>query len=222
MFLTLTVRGRPADSLRAMIDRLRDAWKELRRLKGWRNTVRGGVVMLEVKWSATSGGHWHPHYHIICEGSWLDRKWLQDAWKLITRDSDQVDVQRITDGAMALRYVSKYASKPVDSSFVMRSPLLDEAVKTLKGIRLAACFGSWHGTPLSKGIQEADQDETEILTHWDYCGTVGDLAAKAARGDRDARDLLQAVERVIRLQHSLSERCASPPKMRDPAEAAAA
>ena len=42
MFITLTVLGRPSDSLTSMIDRLRHAWKELRRLEGWRNHIRGG------------------------------------------------------------------------------------------------------------------------------------------------------------------------------------
>lgn len=210
MFLTLTVRGRPSDSLQSMLDRLRDAWKELRRLKGWRNTIKGGVIMLEVKWSTTSGGHWHPHYHIIAEGAWLDEKWLRDAWNLLTRDSDQCKVKAIREEREALNYVSKYASKPVDGSFVMRASLMDEAMKTLKGIRLAACFGSWHGTPLSKRVDEADRDETEILTAWVYQGTTDDLRARATRADREAALLLGRVERLLQLRHTLSERCRGP------------
>lgn len=220
MFITLTVRGRPADSLRTMIDRLRDAWKELRRLKGWRNTIKGGVVMLEVKWSRTSGGHWHPHYHLICEGTWLEEKWLRDAWALITRDSDQCRVQLVKEHAAALSYVSKYASKPLDPSFVMRPPLIDEAMRTLKGIRLAACFGTWHGTPLSKGVEDAEKDDTEVLTHWAYCGTTRDVAAKAARGDADAKNILAAVERLLTLRHSLAERCRGPTQMHAPTDSA--
>lgn len=218
MFMTLTVRGRRADSLQAMIDHLRNGWKELRRLKGWSNTIKGGVVMLEVKWSATSGGHWHPHFHIICEGSWLDQKWLADAWRLITRDSDQVNVQRITTEEHALRYVSKYASKPVDASFVMRPALMDEAMRTLKGIRLAACFGSWHGTPLSKGIEHAEADDTEALTHWKYEGTLSDLRARAEAADREAKDILSRVESLQRLRHTLTQRCRSPDAMHGPSD----
>jgi hypothetical protein len=208
MFITLTVRGKPADSLSSMLDRLRNGWKELRRLKGWSSSVRGGVVMLEVKHSKTSGGHWHPHYHIIAEGSWIDPKWLADAWRVITRDSDQVDVQRIKEEKAALSYVSKYASKPVDPSFVMRPNLLDEAMKTLRGVRLAACFGTWHGTPLSRKV-EAD-DGTEVITAWVYEGTRDDLAFRAERGDAQAKQLLQHVERYLALRHALTERCRGP------------
>lgn len=218
MFITLTVRGRPDDSLSSMLDRLRDAWKELRRLKAFQSTIRGGVCMLEVKWSKTSGGHWHPHYHIIAEGAWLDKTWLQQAWKLITRDSDQVDVQRVREPGQALNYVAKYASKPIDASFVMRPQLIDEAMRTLKGVRLAACFGTWHGTPLSKGVDDADEDETEVLTNWAYLGTVGDLEAKASRGDRDSANILRAVERLRSLRHSLHQRRRGPPEMHGPPE----
>lgn len=211
MFITLTVRGKPADSLTAMIDRLRHGWKELRRLEGWRNSVRGGAVMLEIKWSATSGGHWHPHYHIVCEGSWIDQQWLRDAWKLITRDSDQCDVQRIKEPAKALGYVVKYASKPMDSSFTSRPWLLDEAMQALRGVRLASCFGTWHGTPLSAKMKRDADDETSPLTCWVYEGTQSDLRAKAVAGSREAAELLEAVERVLRVRSLRFERRTSPP-----------
>lgn len=221
MFITLTIRGRPSDSLASMLDRLRDAWKELRRLRGWRDNVRGGVVMLEVKYSRTSGGHWHPHYHMICEGNWVDPKWLSAAWSVITRGSDQVDVQRVREERVALSYVSKYASKPLDPSFVMRPSLIDEAMVALKGVRLAACFGTWHGTPLSKGITDEQADETAVLTEWVYEGTADDIAIRAGRGDTDAIQLLSRVERIMRLRHALTDRCTSPPSD-PPAESCAA
>lgn len=210
MFITLTVRGRPDDRLEGMLDRLRDAWKELRRLKGWKNTIKGGVVMLEVKWSSTSGGHWHPHYHLICEGSWLDESWLQQAWKLLTRDSDQVKVKRVTEAAAALSYISKYASKPVDASFVMRPRLIDEAMTALKGVRLAACYGTWYGTPLSERITDDDSDDTEMLTAYTWAGTIDDIRTRAGAKDKAAVELLLHVERLLRLRHTLSNRCRSP------------
>lgn len=206
MFITLTVRGRPDDSLRSMIDRLREGWKELRRLKGWKGLVRGGAVMLEVKWSATSGGHWHPHYHLVVEGEWVDEQWLRDAWKLITRDSDQVNVQRIKEPRQALGYITKYASKPMDSSFTSRPVLLDEAMKTLRGIRLAACFGSWHGTPLARKVESEGTDETEGLTQWVYEGTVDDLRTRASTQDQQAADVLAAVERILRVRSLRDQR----------------
>ena len=167
--------------------------------------------MLEVKWSHTSGGHWHPHYHIVCEGTWIEQEWLRAAWKLITRDSHQCDVQRIKEPQKALGYVVKYASKPMDSSFTSRPALLDEAMRALKGVRLASCFGTWHGTPLSARMTKDDEDETEAITAWVYEGTTSDLEFRAGRGDADATKLLAAVERILRIRSLRFERPTGPP-----------
>lgn len=212
LFITLTIRGTPGDRLANLIDRLNAGWKELRRLKHWQERIDGGAIMLEIKYSRTSGGHWHPHYHLLCHGRFIEQQWLRDAWKLITRDSDQVDVQRVTDLPKAIGYVVKYASKPMDSSFTMVPALLREAIKSLKGRRLCACFGSWYGTPLNDS-PEVTPDETEVLTQWRFVGTRRDLAFRAERGDTDSINLLAALDRVMQLRHSLIDRCTSPPKV---------
>jgi hypothetical protein len=209
MFITLTVRGLPGQSLSELIGHLRAGWIALRKLEGWRQCVTGGGVMLEIKWSETSGGHWHPHYHIICEGSWVDEAWLRKAWEVITGDSRECNVQRVREPAKALSYVAKYASKPVDSSFIRRPALLDEAMTSLKGQRLCACFGSWHGTPLQPKKEEFD--ETETITAWCYEGTTDDLRNRAAGGDSRAAGILAQVERWFALRHVLDKRRRSRP-----------
>ena len=211
-FVTLTVRSKPGDTLAALIDKLSDGWKELRRMKFWQQHVRGGAIMLEVKYSKTSGGHWHPHYHLLCHGTWLDQEQLRAAWKAITRDSEQVNVKLVRDAGEALAYVTKYASKPMDASFTMRPHLLREAITTLKGRRLCACFGSWYGTPLNDHVGDEDE-ELPPFTAWVYMGTERDLECRASGGDREASKLLSALVRARALRHALSERCTSPPKV---------
>lgn len=205
LFITLTVRGKPADSLASLLDKLSEAWKALRRIPYWAEHVKGGAIMTEIKWSRTSGGHWHPHYHIVANGAGLDPEWLKQTWNLITRDSDQVNVKEVADVDRAISYVVKYASKPLDSSFVFKPELLDEAIKTLKGRRLCACFGSWYGTPLSDS-GPIEEDGTEVLTTWRYAGTTRDLAGRAERGDTDARVILSRVERMRSLRYAESLR----------------
>ena len=207
MFITLTVRGWREQTLVSQLERLKAAWRELRRLKGWSTRVDGGAVMTEVKWSETSGGHWHVHYHIVAQGRFVDESWLKAAWKLITGDSDQVRVLPVNEEGRVLSYVSKYASKPVDASFTGKPHLLDEAMRGLKGQRLCACFGSWHGTPL---LEEVEEDETEFLTQWKYEGTTRDIQERALRGEAEAKRILEAVGRQQRLRHTLSERCRGP------------
>lgn len=215
LFITLTIRGLPGDRLENLIDRLNAGWKELRRLKHWQQRIDGGAIMLEIKYSRTSGGHWHPHYHLLCHGRFIEKQWLSDAWKLITRDSDQVDIQRVTDLPKALGYVVKYASKPMDASFTMRPNLLNEAMRALKGRRLCACFGTWYGTPLNDR-PEVTPDETEVLTTWRFVGTCRDLECRAGRGDRQAIDILSNVERQKRLRYALTLRCRGPDANRAP------
>lgn len=219
MFITLTVRGLPGQSLAALIGHLRAGWIALRKLEGWRQCVTGGGVMLEVKWSVTAGGHWHPHYHIICEGTWVDEGWLRRAWEVITGDSRECKVQRVVEPERALSYVAKYASKPVDASFIRRPALLDEAMASLKGQRLCACFGSWHGTPLQP--KKEPFDETEVITAWCYEGTTDDLGSRASRGDTRAARLLAAVQRYFELQRVLLDRRRSRPPDGDAVEPAA-
>lgn len=226
MFITLTVRGRPGDHLAGQIKKLSDGWKALRRLPLWRNSIRGGAIMLEVKWSKTSGGHWHPHYHLVCHGEWIDQHRLKAAWYAITGDSDQVNIQRIVEIEKSLGYVSKYASKCVDASFVMKPGLLREAMVALRGKRLCACFGSWHGTPLREKLEpEYDEDGTlsyEVsLTAWVYRGTIATLRMHEAGGDTQAANLLRCVERQTALRFALSERMRRSSAMRPPPPAPA-
>lgn len=209
LFITLTVRGKPGDTLASMIDRLTDAWKQLRRLDHWKERVRGGAIMLEIKYSKSSGGHWHPHYHLIAHGKYIEKQWLRDAWRLITRDSDQVDIKRVKEIREALGYVTKYASKPMDGSFTTKPHLLREAMKTLKGRRLCACFGTWYGTPLHDDDEVTDE-EIPTFTPWAFAGSRRTLESKAAEGDAHAKDLLSRVERLRALRHAFANRCRGP------------
>lgn len=216
LFITLTVQGKPGDSLASMLDRLADGWKQLRRLDHWKERIRGGAIMLEVKYSRDSGGHWHPHYHILAHGKFIEKEWLKEAWHLITRDSFIVDIKRVHELEGALGYVTKYASKPMDSSFTQTPNLLREAIRTLRGRRLCACFGDWYGTPLNERVDD-EEDDTEVLTSWRFLGSKSDLEFKASRGDAMAGDVLRTVERLARLRHAFTVRATSPPKARDAA-----
>lgn len=210
LFITLTVRGLPSDSLAELLERLNEAWKALRRIPYWSEHVQGGAIMTEIKWSKTSGGHWHPHFHILAHGSNLDEDWLSQTWCLLTRGSNQVDIQPVREAEKALSYVTKYASKPLDGSFVFKPELLDEAIKTLKGRRLCACFGTWYGTPLNERPEDDDGEE-RVLTTWRYAGTTRDLGSRAEAGDDAAAFLLARVEQMRRrrLDDALRQRGAN-------------
>jgi hypothetical protein len=120
----------------------------------------------------------------------------------------------VKDVGHVLQYVTKYASKPLDMSFVAVPKLLAEAIKALKGRRLCACFGTWYGTPLN---EEEPDEESPILTQWSCLGSFRALHDEAARGSKKAGIILELVERLYALQSRRDRRAGVAPKTGPPA-----
>jgi Replication protein len=129
------------------IDRLYRSFAELRRRVDWLARVKGGAAFLEVKLSKTDG-LWHPHLHVLLEGSYFDQKLLSRMWHEVTGDSSIVHITRISDLGHASRYVTKYVTKPLDASVFASDAVLDEAMVAMRGRRLCLTFGSWRGFKL--------------------------------------------------------------------------
>lgn len=147
-FITLTLRHN-SSRLRDQITRLLTCFKRLREeWRGWELT-KGGAAFVEVK-TSRDGRFWHPHLHIIAEGQFINQKLLSDAWLNVTGDSSIVDIRFVRDPGEVVRYVAKYASKPLDPTIFKAPHLLDEAMLALKGRRLCNTFGSWRGVALEE------------------------------------------------------------------------
>ena len=156
-FVTLTLCGRK-ESLRDLIDRLYKSFRALRAHPLWLDNVHGGAAFLEIKWS-DKAQRWHPHLHIVCNAKYIPVGELTQAWRSITKDSFIVDIRRIKNPVQVERYVTKYASKPLNTSFSNSPRLLDEAIMALKGRRLCLCFYAWYGTPLAHAEDEELADD---------------------------------------------------------------
>jgi len=180
-FITLTLRH-SEDRLATQIDRLYQCFKLLRCDPLWRETQTGGVAFLEIKRS--SAGHWHPHFHVISQGSYIDVRELSAAWRQITGDSFIVDIRYVRDEGQVLRYVTKYASKPFDSTLFESSAVLIDAMTALKGRRMALAYGSW------KGLQMTEKPDPQ---HWRDLGSLEEMLYEAARGDEQARQYIRRV-----------------------------
>ena len=164
-FITLTLHGGKNEPLRDAVTRLLQAFKVLRQMPLWANAVKGGGCFLELKRSDRLP-RWHPHLHILAEAKFMDQAELSRDWYAATGDSYIVDVRRVKDLEHVGNYVTKYASKPLNSTLLGKPELLDEAVAALKGRRLCLCFGSWYGKPL---IDDFEDDPT--LPGWEeVCG----------------------------------------------------
>lgn len=196
-FLTLTLRSNDG-SLTTQIDRLYSCFGALRRTQLWRSRVDGGCAFTEIKWSSRVQA-WNVHVHCIIHGLFVPQNELSHAWWTITGDSFILDIRRITDKDCVGRYVTKYASKPLNNTFWNRESLLDEVVRAMVGRRLCFTFGTWRGVKLTQTPEPGD---------WINLGSFHDVLRQARDGDLEALravqyiagqrtgDLLQAVETV--------------------------
>jgi hypothetical protein len=175
-FCTLTLRAREC-KLSDQLTRLTESFKSLRRRKFWKETITGGAFFIEVKLGKTSKA-WHVHAHCLLEGKFLDQRTLSEEWHAVTGDSYIVDVRKIDDPARRASYVTKYATKPADTTVLSSPDHLQEFVVSIKGRRLFQCFGTWKAFAL-----EAEHEPRRNLT---VIGSIEHLAKEAARGEPTA------------------------------------
>lgn len=194
-FVTLTLRS-STESLTELLDLLYESFKKLRKTRLWKQTQRGGVAFLEVKWYPDTH-RWHPHLHVLTEGGYIAQQALSAAWRKATGGSFIVDVRKIKNADTVVAYVVKYASKPHDPSIFRDPDRLDEAVIAMKGRRLCLTFGTWRGVSLTKVPDRGT---------WIPVARLADLIHQAASGDRDARHILNQVPTT-----GLPSSCHDPP-----------
>lgn len=72
IFVTWTMAHSQEESLPDLLNRLRGAWRKMRRLRWFRSKVRGGVGAIEIAGGASdSASGWHPHIHSLLDCRWL-------------------------------------------------------------------------------------------------------------------------------------------------------
>ena len=83
-----------------------------------------------------------------------------------------------------IQYITKYASKPLNNTFLNHANLLDEAVLALRGRKLALTFGSWRGVLLWNPPDTSG---------WEFVTSLNTLIETAANGDTRSHDILAAL-----------------------------
>lgn len=189
-FITLTLHG-GKESLAELLDRLYRSFRALRLMPIWADAVAGGAAFLEIKWNEKRE-RWHPHLHIIAESKYMEQGHLTAAWRAITKDSFIVDIRKVRNESVVAGYVTKYVTKPLNTSFDRDPARLDEAVEALKGRRLCMCFGDWFGTPLSLAEDEELADDLTDAHGWSNFLPLDTVIEGANAGDREMTALLIA------------------------------
>lgn len=157
-FLTFTLRHNRTP-LADQIDRLYRCFNVVRRRSEIAASIIGGVIVLEIKVSGKDG-LWHPHLHVLAEGTWIDQKVLSKHWYAVTGDSFKVDIRAIEDEDRGALYVSKYVTKPVDDSVYAHPEMLDEYIEALDRRKTLATFGSWRGKRVTVPAKDDGTPET--------------------------------------------------------------
>lgn len=190
-FITLTI-ATPGMPLANAIDKLLVSFRRLRESKLWKAHVTGGVAVLEVKRSSRSP-RWHPHLHILAEGSFIPQRALSQAWRAITRSSFIVDVRFVGDATKAAEYVTKYVTKPIAAHVHNADALLDEAIIAMKGRRTLVAFGTWYGHNFFRHLD---------TTEWIALAPLNRIIAEALAGDRNSCAILSLVTVRTPPEHS--------------------
>jgi len=180
-FVTLTLRT-DAEPLAPILDRLYDAFARLKRTAFWRRHVAGGVAFLEVTRNERTG-FWHPHFHVLTHGRYIPDGQLAHTWKTITKDSHVVDVRLVREREHAIRYVTKYASKPCDPKVIRHDASLDELTVALQKRRMIISFGDWRGIRLTAKPEKGK---------WINLGSPEEFADRASAGDDGAWAILHS------------------------------
>jgi Replication protein len=184
-FVTLTLRASNTP-LTDQVDRLYRSFSVLRRRTWWRENVVGGAAFCEVKVGKNSG-LWHPHLHILVEGSYLNQKQLSREWYAVTGDSFIVDVRECSDPEGRARYVTKYVTKPASTEVFQATERLDEFLVAMKGRRLCFTFGTWRGVKL-------DPHEP-VDGEWQSLGRLETVVNRALDGDAASQRWCEALLR---------------------------
>jgi hypothetical protein len=130
--LTLSLPSSPDGA--AMLKKLLSSFRALRRRKLWRQTVLGGVFVVE---ATVSDEGYHLHLHSVLFSAFIPWDALKADWEAITGASG-VYIQKIPRKA-AVGYLTKYLTKPGEDPETLR-----ELSGELKGARFFQPFGDWH------------------------------------------------------------------------------
>ena len=139
--VTLTLAA-STDSLKHQLDRLYAWFRELRRSPLWKDHVVAAVAVAEVTRNAETG-LWHPHLHILTDGTYLPQNALAAEWERVTNGSRIVDIRAVHDRRNAAQYVAAYVAKPTQVDG-WPPAAVNEFAYALRGRRMLITAGKAH------------------------------------------------------------------------------
>lgn len=179
--LTLTLLAGD-DPLDDQLRKLYSSFRRFRQRARIKPLMTGGIYFLELTLN-TQTRQWHPHLHVMFEGSFLPHEIAKREWHDVTGDSYIVDIRRVGDSRSAASHLAKYASKALGASVWNDHDRLREAMIALAGRRTFSTFGTWTALELSK---IPDDPAT-----WDTIGPLWQVMDRANAGDEESIKIIR-------------------------------
>jgi len=124
----------------------------------------------------------------VVEGSYFPHGILKRQWLRITGDSYVVDIRPVRSAEQLVQYVTKYVSKPLDSTVYATDDTLQEAILAMHGRRTCLTFASWRGLNLTQ-----DDDDTE----WESVGSLSSIIDSARKADPESLHVISTLNLEI-------------------------
>ena len=184
-FCTFTLKHSDLD-LRDQLAHLRSSLRRLRQRAVWKNCVKYGYAVIEVKWSRKTE-RWHPHVHCILKSHYIPHEVLKRNWAEVTGDSIIVDIRAVKSGNEAARYLAKYIGKPAPvHNLPNKIDRIREYYFALRGAKMVLVLGKPPvppDEPVPDGFDPMSPD-------WECLGSVEHVTMCAETGEKWAVEAL--------------------------------
>ena len=185
------------DDARPLAERLDEAGEALKRWRRLQSTlahVRGGFAVFEITRN-TNQGTWHPHIHLVVEGSFWQQAAILAAWQQVVPGAKIVDVRAVHSREGAARYLAKYVAKGTSLSH-WPAETIREYAHAIHRRRLAFAFGTWHR--LKVDADEEKEAPTPGDAHIVSIPVLTAIVGEAPTPNREALHVLGRSNRLLR------------------------
>jgi len=199
-FVTLTIVS-SKDPLEERLKHLRDSFARLRRSKLWKRHFKKGISVVEITHNPKTD-LFHPHLHLIVDGTYTEQAKLAEAWHVATGDSRIVHIRAIPVKTDAIRYIAKYAAKTGDFNAVP-DHRVNEWLDAVASLRTHALFGPGARKAVKREKPAKDKSVRAVTP----LGILHDMSDDGNELARNALTLIYAIGRG-RVQNPSAEQAA--------------
>lgn len=140
-FITLSIISVPKGELKKGIKQLAAHFQKFVKRKFWKKFVYGYLRGLEITYNEKEQT-WHPHYHLLCDSSWVAQAELSEEWGKLT-DAPVVDIRLVGNGFQERENATIETLKYISKHWEIKDPEAMEELRTaMKSVRQFSASGT--------------------------------------------------------------------------------